>query len=172
MNHFEKLPRAQEIVDSESEDSHDQTEIPTLLQQQAAYRFFSLKSTLSTETLESYAATRIAAAYRGHRARNLFLSLKVIISTVNILKTNIKLLNKELNEDILKTKLYHIQLGMSLNDWRAYSATQIQKIFRGYNIRAEIKSIGSRHNWLKLIAPISRFTRHIFGRHVIRCKKN
>lgn len=123
---------SEDLMDTDEEMTHEEYIPDTRLEvrERAALRFAKLKLQMTKDAFETYAASKIAALYRGRCARYIVSeildareSLKYSVNKYFIQKKNVHLDKKALAFSLKS-------LTMSYSEWRHYNASIVQKAWR------------------------------------------
>jgi hypothetical protein len=127
-NAFEKLTTLEEEEEEEDDDETMEYNPPILqaaARERAVQKFAVLRSRLSQDQLEHYAASRIASTIRCLWARD----LKIQLMTA---KDNINMGTRLVAQALASKKINLLAIGVSYSQWKSSVATLIQGAWRRY----------------------------------------
>lgn len=115
--------------DSDSYDEEDDLDLAAA-QERARHRMNTLKSKMTKEQLEAYAASRIAALVRGYQSRMFFFEFKCVNADLEDSVQELKEAQNKMDDCKKRKKFYHKLIPMSRPQIRTFAATKIQGIWR------------------------------------------
>lgn len=152
-NDFEKMPLASEDdEDDEDEDDeddeddeHDWDQVPSLdqliAQQRTRERFQLLKTTMTPQELQLYAASRIKACWRGYQDRLLYYDRLYNKEVIQRHHEYISNCQRSLKADLNRARFIQATLGLSRHEVKLMAVRKIQAIWRSSKSRPAVKSI-------------------------------
>ena len=115
--------------DSDSYDEEDDLDLAAA-QERARHRMNILKSKMTKEQFEAYAATRIAALVRGYQSRMFFFEFKCVNADLEDSVQELKEAQNKMDDCKKRMKFYQKLVPMSRPQIRTFAATKIQGIWR------------------------------------------
>ena len=129
--------------DDEDEGSENNSMFDSILdaaaRERAAFRFIKLKSQMSKDAFEAYAASKIAALYRGRCARYIVSEIKDIQDSLQTSTRKYFVQKRNLRFDRKALAFNMKALTMSYSAWRNYAASIVQGAWRKHYTASKIK---------------------------------
>jgi len=131
--------------EDEGDDEEDNEDIPMLstadlaAMERAAFRFAKLKKEMSKDAFEAYAASKIAALYRGRCARYIVSEIEDIRDSLQTSTRKYFVQKRNLRFDRKALAFSMKALTMSYSAWRNYAASIVQGAWRKYTTKSMIK---------------------------------
>ena len=129
-------------MDEDEDDEEDTSMFSTAdaaAQERAAFRFIKLKKQMSSEAFEAYAASKIAALYRGRCARYIVSEIKDIQDSLQTSTRKYFVQKRNLRFDRKALAFNMKALTMSYSAWRNYAASIVQAAWRKHYTVSKIK---------------------------------
>lgn len=165
-NDHEKMPESSEAEDDETDEYESESEEGDVIEQnpidqaaadeRAKMRFAKWKSEMTKEAFEAFAASRIAALFRGNCARYKVNEIKAIRdelcdNTISALKLR-RLIRIDKKALVFNMK----SLTMSHTAWRNYVASIIQKAWR-IKVQKDKARVAAMWQLTRTIGPLTQF---------------
>ena len=107
--------------------------------ERAAFRFAKLKREMSKNAFEAYAASKIAALYRGRCARYILSEIKEIKDWLQTSTCKYFIQKRNMHNDRKALAFNMKALTMSYSAWRNYVASIVQRAWRKHYTMSKIK---------------------------------
>ena len=139
INNQQPTPMDEESGSEASDDSMFDSILDAAARERAAFRFIKLKSQMSKDAFEAYAASKIAALYRGRCARYIVSEIKDIQDSLQTSTRKYFVQKRNLRFDRKALAFNMKALTMSYSAWRNYAASIVQGAWRKHYTVSKIK---------------------------------
>ena len=139
VNNLTPMDEDEEEGEDEDEDMSMFSTADAAARERAAFRFIKLKSQMSKDAFEAYAASKIAALYRGRCARYIVSEIKDIQDSLQTSTRKYFVQKRNLRFDRKALAFNMKALTMSYSAWRNYVASIVQRAWRKHYTASKIK---------------------------------